>query len=60
MTGAVAALVLLGTMFARRRRLHVASLPVYRDTEEDEDLEEPDELDADADQDLGHATTGQR
>ena len=55
----LASMVLLRTMFARRRRLHVASLPVYRDTEDD-DLEEPDELDADADGDLGRATSGRR
>ena len=52
----LASLVLLRSMFTRRRRLHVASLPVYRDTEED-DLEEQEGLDADPDADLGHATS---
>lgn len=55
----LASLVLLRSMFTRRRRRHVASLPVYRDTEE-EDLEEHEGLDADPDADLGHATTGRR
>ena len=55
----LASLVLLRSMFTRRRRLHVATHPVYRDTEED-DLEESSEPDADPDADLGHASTGRR
>ena len=55
----LASLVLLRSMFTRRRRLHVATHPVYRDTEE-EDLEESPEPDADPDADLGHASTGRR
>ena len=56
----LASLVLLRSMFTRRRRLHAASHPVYRDTEEEDDLEEVVELDTDPDADLGHATTGRR
>lgn len=55
----LASLVLLRSMFTRRRRLHVATHPVYRDTEED-DLEGTSEPDADPDADLGHASTGRR
>lgn len=55
----LASLVLLRSMLTRRRRLHVATHPVYRDTEED-DLEESSEPDADPDADLGHASTGRR
>ncbi len=55
----LASLVLLRSMFTRRRRLHVATHPVYRDTEDD-DLEESSEPDADPDADLGHASTGRR
>ncbi len=55
----LASLVLLRSMFTRRRRLHVATHPVYRDTEDD-DLEERSEPDADPDADLGHASTGRR
>ena len=36
----LASLVLLRTMFTRRKRLSIASHPVYRDTEEDDDLED--------------------
>ncbi|MDA1128444.1 MAG: glycerol-3-phosphate acyltransferase [Chloroflexi bacterium] len=53
----LASLVLLRSMFTRRRRLHVASLPIYRDTEDD-DLDENEELATGSDADLGHATTG--
>ena len=56
----LASLVLLRSVFTRRRRLHVATHPVYRDTEEDDDLEEQAEIDADPDADLGHATTSHR
>ena len=54
----LASLVLLRSMFTRRRRLHVASHPVYQDTDAEDDLEERDDLDGDPDGDLGHATTG--
>ncbi len=55
----LASLVLLRSMFTRRRRLQVATHPVYSDTEEDA-LEDDEELDADADGDLGRATSGRR
>ncbi len=47
----LASLVLLRSMFTRRRRLSLASHPVYEDTEDDDDLE-------DEDGELGHATSG--
>jgi glycerol-3-phosphate acyltransferase PlsY len=56
----LASLVLLRSMFTRRRRLHAASHPVYRDTEDDDGLEGEDVIDPDADADLGRATTGPR
>ncbi len=56
----LASLVLLRSMFTRRRRLQIASHPVYRDAAEDDDLDEGEGLDADPDADLGHATTGRR
>lgn len=56
----LASLVLLRSMFTRRRRLNVASHPVYRDTEDDDGLEDHGELDADTDADMGHATSGRR
>ena len=46
----LASLVLLRSMFTRRRRLHAASHPVYRDTEDEDELE-----DGDPDTDLGPA-----
>ena len=47
----LASLVLLRSMFTRRRRLFLASHPVYEDNEDDDDLE-------DEDGELGHATSG--
>ena len=47
----LASLVLLRSMFTRRRRLFLASHPVYEDTEDDDGLE-------DEDGELGHATSG--
>ena len=55
----LASLVLLRSMSTRRRRLHAASHPVYRDTEED-NLEGQEGLDSDPDSDLGHVTNGHR
>ena len=46
----LASLVLLRSMFTRRRRLHAASHPVYRDTADEDGLE-----DGDPDADLGRA-----
>ena len=40
----LASLVLLRTMFTRRRRLFISSHPVYRDTGEDDDLEVTDHV----------------
>jgi len=56
----LASLVLLRSMFTRRRRLSVASLPVYRDTEDEDGLEDGEAIDADPDAELGHATSGPR
>ena len=56
----LASLVLLRSMFTRRRRLSVASHPVYRDTEDDDELEDGDAVDADPDAELGQATSGPR
>ena len=53
----LASLVLLRSMFTRRRRLSIASHPVYRDTEDDDDLEDG-EVDVDPDSDLGRAASG--
>ena len=53
----LALLVLLRSMFTRRRRLSIASHPVYRDTEDDDDLEDG-EVDVDPDSDLGRAASG--
>tara|TARA_B100001013_G_scaffold337071_1_gene256865 strand:+ start:179 stop:865 length:687 start_codon:yes stop_codon:yes gene_type:complete len=49
----LASLVLLRSMFTRRRRLFLASHSVYEDTEDDDGLE-------DEDSELGHATSGHR
>ena len=49
----LASLVLLRSMFTRRRRLFLASRPVYQDTDDDDGLE-------DDDGELGHATSGHR
>ena len=46
----LASLVLLRSTFTRRRRLHAASLPVYRDTDDEDELE-----DGDPDAELGPA-----
>ena len=56
----LASLVLLRSMFTRRRRLSVATHPVYRDTEDEDGLEDGEAIDADPDADLGHATPGPR
>ena len=56
----LASLVLLRSMFTRRRRLSVATHPVYRDSEDVDGLDDADTLDTDPDADLGHATSGPR
>ncbi len=56
----LASLVLLRSMFTRRRRLSVATHPVYRDTEDEDGLEDGEAIDADPDAELGHATSGPR
>ncbi len=56
----LASMVLLRSMFTRRRRLSVASHPVYRDLEDADGLDDADVLDTDPDADLGHATSGPR
>ena len=56
----LAAMVLLRSMFTRRRRLLVASHPVYRNSEDADGLEDAEALDTDPDADLGHATAGPR
>jgi glycerol-3-phosphate acyltransferase PlsY len=56
----LASMVLLRSMFTRRRRLSVASHPVYRDTEDYDGLEDNGTIEADPESDLGHATTGPR
>jgi len=56
----LASLVLLGSMFTRRRRLSVASHPVYRDTGEDEPLDDGEAVEADPESELGRATSGPR
>ena len=56
----LAAMVLLRSMFTRRRRLSVASHPVYRDSEDADGLEDAEALDTDPDADLGHGTSGPR
>jgi acyl-phosphate glycerol 3-phosphate acyltransferase len=52
----LASMVLLRSMFTRRRRLSVASLPVYRDIEDEDEID--DILNVDPDADLGHAGSG--
>jgi len=49
----LASMVLLRSMFTRRRRLSVASHPVYRDIEDEDGLDNI--LNVDPDADLGHA-----
>ena len=56
----LASLVLLRSMFTRRRRLSVATHPVYRDTEDEDELEDGEAINADPDAELGHATSGPR
>ena len=56
----LASLVLLRSVFTRRRRLHVASHPVYRDTEEEQGMEDGADVETDPDPDLGHAATDRR
>jgi len=56
----LASLVLLRSMFTRRRRLSVATHPVYRDTEDEDGLEDGEAIDIDPDAELGHATSGPR
>ena len=56
----LASLVLLRSMFTRRRRLSVATHPVYRDTEDEDGMEDGEVIDADPDAELGHATSGPR
>ena len=52
----LASMVLLRSMFTRRRRLSVASLPVYWDIEDEDEID--DILNVDPDADLGHAGSG--
>ncbi len=54
----LASMVLLRSMFTRRRRLSVASHPVYRDIEDEDGLD--DILNVDSDADLGHAGSNPR
>ena len=56
----LASLVLLRSMFTRRRRLSVVSHPVYRDIEDDDRLEDGDIVVADPDADLGPASSSRR
>jgi len=56
----LASMVLLRSMFARRRRLSIASHPVYRDIDDDDSLDDEDVIDLDAEADLGHAGSGPR
>jgi glycerol-3-phosphate acyltransferase PlsY len=56
----LASLVLLRSMFTRRRRLHDLAVLVYRDTEDEDGLDDGGVVDADSDADLGHATSGPR
>jgi hypothetical protein len=56
----LASMVLLRSMFTRRRRLSVATHPVYRDSEDVDGLDDADILDTDPDADLGHAASGPR
>jgi len=56
----LASMVLLRSMFTRRRRLSVATHPVYRDLEDVDGLEDADTLGTDPDADLGHAASDPR
>jgi len=56
----LASMVLLRSMFTRRRRLSVATHPVYRDLEDVDGPEDADTLGTDPDADLGHAASGPR
>ena len=51
----LASLVLLRSMFTRRRRLHAADHPVYWDNEEDHGLEDGADAETDSDSELGPA-----
>ena len=51
----LASLVLLRTAFTRRRRRHAETHPVYRDTDDEDSLEDGGEIDIDPDAELGHA-----
>ena len=54
----LSSLVLLRSMFTRRRRLSVASQPLYRDIGEDDVLEDGEVVAAGPESDLGQATSG--
>ncbi len=56
----LASMVLLRSMFTRRRRLYIASHPVYRDIDDEDTLDDEDVIDVDPDADLGHANTRPR
>ena len=56
----LASLVLLRSMFTRRRRLSVVSHPVYRDIEDDDSVEDGDIVVADPDADLGPVSSSRR
>ena len=53
----LASMVLLRSMFTRRRRLSIASHPVYRDIDDDETLNDEDAIDMGPDADLEQAST---
>ena len=54
----LASIVLLRSMFTRRRRLSTAAHPVYRDIDDEDVLHDEDALNIHPDADLGHATSG--
>ena len=56
----LASLVLLRSMFTRRRRPSVASNPVYQDIAGGDGLEDAEAMDSGPDADLGHVTSGPR
>ena len=56
----LASVVLLRSMFTRRRRLYIASLPVYRDLDDEDPLQHEDTVEIDPDADMGHAASGPR
>ena len=55
----LASLVLLRTMFTRRKRLFLASRPVYQGAGEYDDLEDDQVVEAGHESNLGQATSGQ-